>query len=55
MTCKYYLKHMLLHCIDAVGELFDFGTGDKDRCSVFNDIQVLCEAGICQNYSAIYK
>ena len=40
---------------DDAGDIFDYGTGSKDRCSVFNDMQITCEAGICQNYSAVYK
>ena len=40
---------------DDAGDIFDYGTGSKDRCSVFNDMQITCEAWICQNYSAVYK
>ena len=37
------------------GEIIKFETGDKDRCSVFDDIQISCMAGICKNYSAVYR
>ena len=42
----------LLFITDADGNT---GTGKKDVCQNFNDMQVICTAGICQNYSSVYS
>ena len=31
------------------------GTGDKDTCLGFDDLQVQCTSGICKNYSSVYQ
>jgi len=52
MNCKLYPTETNKN---AAGEVYPLESGSKDRCSRFNDIQVLCESGVCRNYSAVYK